>query len=571
MASGSWGTVGNTPWYPSTMIGWCKAQLGWAEIDEIEDPNSSISLTQTYSNNRIVRVNHPEVSEEYWLIENRQKVGSDTLMPSAGLAIWHINDDFANGWSPNTNEPYYGVGLEQADGLFTLENGGPSDGSDLYPDGMNNREFSHSSSPNTTSLFGIPSLVRIDNISDPQEIMTFDVEYNEIILANAAILDGIGTAYNNGSIKISLENQMQLSELEFELGFSPSFVEIIGVIPTERVSYDSVIINENYIKLVNPVIETGEGELLELQLFNHIGIGMNINVQFNTAVAYTIQNEEVGIMFAEDANYTINSIEQHYEIQTNGGAIGGGASYQVSSVNTVPISMGVIKFESFPNIITPSDEPFQDENENGIYDIGEPFTDWNQDQQWTPMVESLLPSDWDLDVNFDGDVLSVGFVNWNESTPIGLNSLFTVNCSVNEEAQLNDEVLIMSNVIIQVDKWGNAGIPFVNGSGTIVIDEILSNDITGIAPINFHLNNIYPNPFNNSTIISFELDKKNIENLKISIFDLKGRVVKSYRNNYFKVGKNLLTWNAQNLGNGIYFLELKTKNKRVIRKLTLLK
>ena len=87
MASGSWGTVGNTPWYPATMIGWCKAQLGWAEVDEILNEVSSVSLNQSYSSNRIIRVNHPDVEEEYWLIENRQKIGSDTLMPSAGLAI----------------------------------------------------------------------------------------------------------------------------------------------------------------------------------------------------------------------------------------------------------------------------------------------------------------------------------------------------------------------------------------------------------------------------------------------------------------------------------------------------
>ena len=48
---------------------------------------------------------NPTVPEEYWLIENRQKIGSDTLLPEPGLAIWHINDDIAQGWAPNNNEP----------------------------------------------------------------------------------------------------------------------------------------------------------------------------------------------------------------------------------------------------------------------------------------------------------------------------------------------------------------------------------------------------------------------------------------------------------------------------------
>ena len=81
--------------------------------------------------------------------------------------------------------------------MFALESGGPSNGADVFPGDFNNREFSHSSNPNTTSLYGLPSLLRIDNISDPGSFMTFDVEYNELILASASIEDGVGMAYNN--------------------------------------------------------------------------------------------------------------------------------------------------------------------------------------------------------------------------------------------------------------------------------------------------------------------------------------------------------------------------------------
>ena len=145
-------------------------------------------------------------------------------MPDGGLAIWHVNDDIANGWAINNDEPYYGVGLEQADGQFGLENGGPSNAADIYPGLANNREFSHSSSPNTTSLYGEPSMIRIDNISDSEMIMTFDLTFNEIILANASIIGGSGYAYSNGNISISIDNEMNLETLEFGLEFSPAFV-----------------------------------------------------------------------------------------------------------------------------------------------------------------------------------------------------------------------------------------------------------------------------------------------------------------------------------------------------------
>ena len=571
MAGGSWGTTGNTPWYPSTMNAWCKAQLGWVEIEEIEDSQTNISLTNSFSDNKVIRVNHPAVDEEYWLIENRQKLGSDTLMPTAGLAIWHINDDIASEWNVNGNEPYYGVGLEQADGQFALENGGPSNGADIYPGSTNNREFSHSSTPNTTSLYGLPSLVRIDEISDSEETMSFNVTYNEIIIAEASIGNGSGNAYDTGSVTLSLDNDMPLTEFEFELEFSPAFVTITGATPFSRVSYDSLIISGNHISLVNPIISEGDGEILEIQLFNNVGVSTQINVKYAMAQAYTEENKEVGITFQNEASYQINSVDQYYTIQTSNGQIGGGASYQVTSINTVPISLGVIKFDHVPNLISPSDEPYEDLNGNNNYDLGEPFNDLNQNQEWTPMVESSLPEGWSLDVSYNGSTLTVGVSNWSEATPIGTNNLFSVNCIVNNEANLNDLVTVSTDVILQVDKWGNNGVPFMNGTGTILIDGTLSNDNSKILSQSFILNNIYPNPFNNSTLIDFELGEGYKDKIKITFFDIRGRVVETINNSILKAGYNSLTWNASNLSNGIYFMELKANDKRTINKITLLK
>ena len=70
MASGSWGTSGNTPWYPSSMVGWIKNELGWVNIVEIDDDQTNVTVEQSYSSNIIYRVNHSQVEEEYWLIES---------------------------------------------------------------------------------------------------------------------------------------------------------------------------------------------------------------------------------------------------------------------------------------------------------------------------------------------------------------------------------------------------------------------------------------------------------------------------------------------------------------------
>ncbi len=571
MASGSWGTSGNSPWYPATMVGWCKNELGWVEVVEITDDQIDVTVQQTYSNNTVIRVNHSQVSEEYWLIENRQKIGSDTLMPTPGLTIWHINDDMADGWAPNNDEPYYGVGLEQADGMFALENGGPSNGADVYPGDSNNREFSHSSTPNTTSIYNEPSMLRIDNISDPDEFMTFDVAYNELILATATIEDGSGSAYNNGYITLGLDNEMELAEFEFDLDFTPAYVDIIGVSPTERTTFDSVIVEDNHVTLINPVISSGSGDILNLQLFNNIGIEAEVIVSYQMCLGYTLDNDEVGITITDDATYQIHGVDQFYNIQNGTGNIGGGASYNVFLINTVPIALTVFELSNNPEILIPSDEPYEDLNENNQYDSGEPFTDWNQNDVWSPVVEPLSLSDqWEITTSVNGSNLIVSISNWEEPLEPSQHELFRVNCAVSDEANLNDVTTVFTDVQLILDGWGNSGVPYVNGDGTVTIDGILSNNENSELPSTFSLGKIYPNPFNPITTIDFSIAESD-KPVSIEIFDITGKLIATLLSGTYEIGKHQIQWNASKISSGVYFIEFKAGGYRDIQTITLLK
>jgi len=572
MASGSWGTSNNSPWYPATMVGWCKNELGWVEIVEITDDQVDVTIQQTYSNNTVFRVNHSQVNEEYWLIENRQKVGSDTLMPTPGLTIWHINDDIAQGWGVNNNEPFYGVGLEQADGMFALENGGPSNGADVYPGDSDNREFSHSSNPNTTSLYNEPSMLRIDNISDPGEYMTLDVTYNEVILATASIEDGTGSAYNNGYISLSLDNEMALGQFEFELNFNPDFVDIIGINPTERVSFDSVVINNNHVTLLNPNINSGTGPILNLELFNNVGVGSDVIVSYDMCLGYTTDSSEVGITITDEGNYQIQAVDQFFNLQNSNGSIGGGASFSVLLINTVPIALTVFELSNNPEILTPSDEPFEDLNANGEYDEGEPFTDWNQNEVWSPIVEPIaLNDEWEITTTVNNNNLIIGFSNWVTPLEPAQYELFKINCAVNEEAVLNDITNVYTDVQLILDAWGNSGVPYVNGSGTITINEILFNNSDYQPPTTFSLDRVYPNPFN--PIINIEFSSPgNFGHINIRIFDISGKLVSRLSDKPYKAGKYTLQWHASDdISSGMYFIEFKADNYRNIQKITFLK
>ena len=99
----------------------------------------------------------------------------------------------------------------------------------------------------------------------------------------------------------------------------------------------------------------------------------------------------------------------------------------------------------------------------------------------------------------------------------------------------------------------------------------LSEEIT---PSEYVLNDNYPNPFNPITRFSYSLPK-NTE-VKITIHDINGRIVRTLLNETQDVGNKLITWNARNetgvpVATGIYFYKIEAGDFRQTKKMVLLK
>ena len=88
-------------------------------------------------------------------------------------------------------------------------------------------------------------------------------------------------------------------------------------------------------------------------------------------------------------------------------------------------------------------------------------------------------------------------------------------------------------------------------------------------PASVALNPAYPNPFNPSTQISFDIAHEGFINL--SIYDINGRLVEVLASDIIKVGSHSLIWNAQSYASGIYFVHLITENISLSQKLILVK
>ena len=79
----------------------------------------------------------------------------------------------------------------------------------------------------------------------------------------------------------------------------------------------------------------------------------------------------------------------------------------------------------------------------------------------------------------------------------------------------------------------------------------------------------YPNPFNPSTTISLGI--ANTAFIKVSIYDVNGRLVDNLYNSIISSGYHQLTWNATNKASGIYIVLLESASQVETQKLLLMK
>ena len=80
---------------------------------------------------------------------------------------------------------------------------------------------------------------------------------------------------------------------------------------------------------------------------------------------------------------------------------------------------------------------------------------------------------------------------------------------------------------------------------------------------------IFPNPFNKSTNISFNLYRN--ESFCLNIYNILGKVIYSEHQGNLSAGKHLIKFNRNELKSGIYFVRLKVGNKIFTKKVSLIK
>ena len=88
-------------------------------------------------------------------------------------------------------------------------------------------------------------------------------------------------------------------------------------------------------------------------------------------------------------------------------------------------------------------------------------------------------------------------------------------------------------------------------------------------PEEFGLNAAYPNPFNPTTTLGLALNVDG--HVSMSVFNIRGQVVEVLVDRNMKAGYHNITWNADGVSSGMYFVRAETGTNAAIQKLMLLK
>jgi len=182
MAGGSWNGPAPGGSFPAFPDAWSHMQMGFLTPTVVTTSVHGQSCQAVESTPQAFALwRDGAIGSEYFLVENRQRIGYDSFLPGDGLLVYHVDESIGgqndNEWYPGQLfGGHYLVALEQADGNYQLErnlNGG--DNGDPFPGGTGNHAFRIGSRPGSMDYDFQHSGVSVLNISASGLTMAADL------------------------------------------------------------------------------------------------------------------------------------------------------------------------------------------------------------------------------------------------------------------------------------------------------------------------------------------------------------------------------------------------------------
>ncbi len=233
MAGGSWNNAQRTP---AQFDGWCKHVLdslhgSFGKTIEVTGNLSNVVLNAAVNDSIRYRIKVPGGNgKEYFIIENRQRVGFDAYIPGSGLMILHCDDNLYGSNNQLANG-HWRISLEQADGANNLEYSNNSgDVNDLFPGQAGTYfEWTDLTSPSTESWYGTPHQISVwdirHDLGNKTITCNLDVTYSRtnMLLMNSNFSDATS---GNGNQVFDKGETIQLSYSFFNAWKSATGVKV---------------------------------------------------------------------------------------------------------------------------------------------------------------------------------------------------------------------------------------------------------------------------------------------------------------------------------------------------------
>lgn len=228
---GFWGLMGSGNWNvasrPAHLSAWSRAELGWVtEFLVAADTTLDLGPIETSDTAYVVPIGG---TTEYFLLENRQQLGSDSALKGPGLLIWHVDSALVAARRPsNTINGYLpqGVALEQADGLGQMLLGSTrdyrGDAGDPFPGSSNNQRFAATTNPSSARNDGTVTYLAVDSIlqqpGSPRMVARVTVRYPTVVRASSARasfrLDGVSRTEFRDVLEPGSEHQLDIDSVQ---------------------------------------------------------------------------------------------------------------------------------------------------------------------------------------------------------------------------------------------------------------------------------------------------------------------------------------------------------------------
>ena len=611
MASGSWGGNGSSPETPVHMSAWVKWQLGWVTPINVTSYSGPTSVPNAEENPVVYRMwLNGTIGNQYFLIENRQRIGFDANIHDSGFLIYQVDDNLNN----NRNENHYMVDVEQADGLRNLNNGqGRGDAGDPFPGSTNNTRFDWNTNPDSKDYNMINTFVSVRNIqkSGTDMIGDFDVHSGAYLFTKKKIV-----LFEIASGEPPLVKSVTISNY----GFNDLIINSI----TPQVGPFTLLTQLTY-----PVtLATNDSLTLEIQFYS------NTLDFYNEFMAFDDNDPSFDGLTLNGQAHIINPALTNI-LYASAGAVENGNVLVVNKNNGIGSELGISNYEELSSLsinpitniiygisISSSETELVKVNALGgdaftLYSLGKDLIGIAFDTSGTLYGASSSGEIYTIDLS-DGSYelvttanISLAAITFNHLTnqmwaarKVGIGAkdkIYTINLTTGEGTLIGqtgfgiltnnlafDENGTLYGVIGGANESGRLiTINTTDGSGTLVGDIGFQN-VVGLAytingevsavnpdkdknfiPGKFAIEQNYPNPFNPSTLIKYSVAQEGFVN--VSIFNLLGKKVATLVNSNMKAGSYELNFNASQLSSGVYFYSIEAGGFKAVKKMMLMK